>query len=93
MNLIINISHQKQKNPIINNKINETIKMINKSIISFINLNQTMVKNILKCFKDINKLLKDENKNYDQTILCSMEYEEEKQKKKKSKKLIYDKFK
>ena len=80
-------------NPIINNKINETIKMINKSIISFINLNQTMVKNILKCFKDINKLLKDENKNYDQTILCSMEYEEEKQKINQSKKLIYDKFK
>ena len=31
-------------NPIENNKINETVKLINKSIISFTNINETMTK-------------------------------------------------
>ena len=81
-------------NPIINNKINETIKMINKSIISFININQTMTKNIVNSFKDIRKLIKNENENniYKQLILYSMEYDEEKKKLIQSKAFIYDKL-
>ena len=81
-------------NPIINNKINETIKMINKSIISFININQTMTKNIVNSFKDIRKLIKNENENniYEQLILYSMEYDEEKKKLIQSKAFIYSKL-
>ena len=81
-------------NPIINNKINETIKMINKSIISFININQTMTKNIVNSFKDIRKLIKNENENniYEQLILYSMEYDEEKKKLIQSKAFIYGKL-
>ena len=67
-------------NPIQNNKINETMKLIHKSIISFINMNGTMIKNILNCFKDINKLIQDEQSIYEQVLLYSQQYNEEKKK-------------
>ena len=79
-------------NPIENNKINETIKLINKSIISFTNLNGTMLKNILKRFKDFDKLIKNERTNYDEFLLYSMQYDEEKQKMNQSKKLFIEKM-
>lgn len=79
-------------NPIENNKINETIKLINKSIISFINMNETMLKNILTCYKDINKLIKVERVNYDKVLLYSMQYDEERQKMIQSKKLFTEKM-
>ena len=78
--------------PIENNKINETIKLINKSIISFINLNGTMLKNILKSFQEINKLLKNEKGNYEQVIKLSKEYNEEKKKMNKNKELFIHKM-
>ena len=67
-------------NPIENNKINETIKLINKSLISFINTSNTMMKNILNTFKDIYESLKNENLCYDRVLLNYMQYDEEKQK-------------
>ena len=51
--------------PIENNKINETIKLINKSIISFIDTNKVMIKNILNTSKDITETIKCENVLYD----------------------------
>ena len=78
--------------PIENNKINETMKLINKSIISYIDINRVMIKNILNTFKDIHDLLKNENKIYDKVLLTSMQYEEEKQKMIKSKNLFYEKM-
>ena len=63
-------------NPVENNKINETIKLINKSIISFINLNGRMTKNILKSFQEINKLIKNEKEKYDQVIQLAKNYKE-----------------
>ena len=67
-------------NPIQNNKINETLKLIHKSIMSFINMNETMIKNILNCFKDINKFIKDEQSIYEKVLLNYDLYNEEKEK-------------
>ena len=64
--------------PIVNNKINDTIKLINKSIISFIDTNKVMIKNILNTYKSINESIKNENILYDNVLFCSMIYEEEK---------------
>ena len=64
--------------PIVNNKINDTIKLINKSIISFIDTNKVMIKNILNTYKSINESIKNENILYDNVLFCSMVYEEEK---------------
>ena len=79
-------------NPIENNKINETIKLINKSIISFINLNGRMMKNILKTFQEINKLIIKEKDIYDKVLLLSKEYDERKQKIKETKNFFVDKM-
>ena len=79
-------------NPIENNKINETVKLINKSIISFTNINETMTKNILNSFKDINELIKNENVSYDTVLLTLMQYDEEKQKMNQYKKSFEDKM-
>ena len=79
-------------NPIENNKINEIIKLINKSIITLINLNGTMIKNILKSFRDINKLIIKEKEIYDKVIFLSKEYDEEKQKMNESYNLFIDKM-
>ena len=67
-------------NPIQNNKINETLKLIHKSIMSFINMNETMIKNILNCFKDTNKFIKDEQSIYEKVLVCYDVYNEEKEK-------------
>ena len=79
-------------NPIENNKINETVKLINKSIISFTNTNETMTKNILNSFKDINDLIKNENVSYDTVLLTFLQYDEEKQKMNQYKKSFEDKM-
>lgn len=83
---------EKLINPIENNKINETIKLINKSLISFINTTETMMKNILSIFKSINKLIKNENSSYDKVLFDSIQYDEEKQKMNEIKKSFIDKM-
>ena len=80
-------------NPIENNKINETIKLINKSLISFINTSNTMMKNILNSFKDIYESMKNENSCYDRVLLHYMQYDEEKQKMNQIKNTFIDKMK
>jgi len=67
-------------NKIENNKINETIKLIHKSIVLFLDTYRTMTKNILACFKDTNKLIKHENENYKEILLNYNEYNESKEK-------------
>ena len=64
--------------PIENNKINDTIKLINKSMISFIDTNKVMIKNILVTSQDIIESIKYENILYDNVLLCSLTYDEEK---------------
>lgn len=78
--------------PIENNKINDTIKLINKSMISFIDTTKVMLKNILNTFKDINDIMKNEKVSYDQVIYCSLMYEEEKNKMEEYKNLFYEKL-
>ena len=76
--------------PIENNKINETIKLINKSTISYVNTNRVMIKNILNSFKDIYELIKNENNMYEKVLSYFKEYDEEKQKMNQFKKNFYD---
>ena len=78
--------------PIENNKINETIKLINKSTISYVNTNRVMIKNILNSFKDIYELIKNENNMYEKVLSYFKEYDEEKQKMNQFKKNFYDKL-
>ena len=79
-------------NPIENNKINETIKLINKSLISFINTHGRMLKNIIKNFKEINELIKNEKDSYDRVLLYYIQYDEEKQKMNQLKNMFNDKM-
>lgn len=78
--------------PIENNKINDTIKLINKSVISFIDTNKVMIKNILNTSKDISKSIKNENSLYDKVLLYSMTYDEEKNNMDKYKSSFYEKM-
>ena len=78
--------------PIENNKINDTIKLINKSIISFIDTNKVMIKNILNTSKDITESIKCENVLYDDVLLCSMTYDDEKSNMNKYKSSFYGKL-
>ena len=78
--------------PIENNKINDTIKLINKSIISFIDTNKVMIKNILNTSKDITESIKYENVLYDNVLLYSMAYDDEKSDMNKYKSSFYEKL-
>ena len=79
-------------NPIENNKINETIKLFNKSLISFLNTTGRMMKNILTNFKEINELIKNEKEIYDNVLLNYNQYDEEKQKMNQLKNTFIDKM-
>ena len=79
-------------NPVVDDQFNELIKYINKSMLTFFDSNNVIIKSIITEFKDINNIIKNESVIYERVTMEQKKYKEKKEKLDKTKNIFLEKM-
>ena len=79
-------------NPVVDDQFNELIKYINKSMLTFFDSNNVIIKSIITEFKDINNIIKNESAIYERVTMEQKKYKEKKEKLDKTKNIFLEKM-
>lgn len=79
-------------NPRVDDQFNELIKYINKSMLTFFDSNNVIIKSIITEFKDINNIIKNESCIYEKITMEQKKYKEKKEKLDKTKNNFLEKM-
>lgn len=79
-------------NPVVDDQFNELIKYINKSMLTFFDSNNVIIKSIITEFRDINNIIKNESAIYERVTMEQKKYKEKKEKLDKTKNIFLEKM-